>query len=56
MTGNGTPENNVKYKTSDGFVYDKYDDAVAHNVVNSRYTSAGSYIETINEEFHPYYY
>ncbi len=56
MTTNGTEERDVQYKTSDGFVFRKYDEAVAHNVANSRYTNAGSHIEVISEDFHPYYY
>ena len=47
-TTNGNEDYGIRYKTSDGFVFDSYNKAVEHNIKESNRTNAGTYIE-------PYY-
>lgn len=51
-TTNGTEYGQVKYQTSDGFVYDSYTQAAIHAYEQQGRTNAGSYIQPIEENYY----
>ena len=57
MTTNGTEQSNqMKYKTTDGLVFNEYINAFVHQSEENKHTSAGCTITVLNENFQEYYY
>lgn len=51
-TTNGTEHGQVKYQTSDGFVYNNYTQAAIHAYEQQGRTSSGSYVQPIEENYY----
>lgn len=51
-TTNGTEYGQVKWQTCDGFVYNNYTQAAIHAYEQQGRTSAGSYIQPIDENYY----